>query len=77
MDKTEWLRMALEIYQLDNFEVDFISITIYEHTGVVVYKIIQDARPNYTGEPEAMFVTDVWSADGEQWKAISRQPMPV
>ncbi len=77
MNKAEWLQMALEIYRLDKFEVDFISITVHEHACVVLYRTRQYARPNYTGEPEEFFVTDVWGNEGDRWKAITRQPMPV
>lgn len=77
MDKVEWLRMALELYQLLDFQIDFITVTVHDHTAVVVYRIVMNARPNYTGEPEQYFMTDVWSSHNGQWQAISRQPMPL
>ena len=77
LSKQEWLRMVLDVYVLDEYQLIFLNIVIHQYTAIITYQVLLSSRPNYTGEPEKHLVTDVWSYHQDRWQAVSRLPIPL
>jgi biotin synthase-related radical SAM superfamily protein len=75
--KKEWLRMAMELYVLESYELQYIKVAIQAQAAIVIYKQIMKTRPDHTGESTLHIVTDVWALVGGRWQAISRQPVQI
>jgi hypothetical protein len=75
--KKEWLRMCMELYELESYDMQFIRHTIREHLAIVLYKLTMRTRPDHTGEHTMHIVTDVWALIDQRWQAISRQPVQI
>ncbi|HMH21146.1 MAG TPA: nuclear transport factor 2 family protein [Puia sp.] len=75
--KKEWLRLTMELYEVESYELEFICLNIQEHLAIIVYKQVMKAIPDHTGDATLHLVTDVWTKDGERWRAISRQTVQI
>ncbi|MDR3714743.1 MAG: nuclear transport factor 2 family protein [Puia sp.] len=75
--KMEWLRMAVELYSLEDYEIDFLATRIHEYAAVVVYRLCLFVKPNHSDASEKYVVTDNWALNshpgGPRWQTVSRQ----
>ena len=75
--KKEWLRMCMELYELESYQLQFIRCHIQENLAIVLYKLTMRTMPDHTGEHGLHIVTDVWALTDQRWQAISRQPVQI
>ncbi|MFT3822389.1 MAG: nuclear transport factor 2 family protein [Chitinophagaceae bacterium] len=72
IDKQGWLKLAMEGYPLDDYEVSFVNITIHPHTAIVVTRATLYAMAGYIGMPDEFVLTDIWCLLNETWKPVAR-----
>src|SRR6266700_659463 len=75
LNRNDFLHVIMECFHLVAHDIDFLNISTHENTAIVVYRLSVRVKPNYTGEPEKYFVTDVWSLAGDQWKLVLHEPI--
>jgi hypothetical protein len=75
--KKEWLRMCMELYELESYDMLFIRHSIQERLAIVLYKLTMRTKPDHTGEHGMHLVTDVWALIDHRWQAVSRQPVQI
>ncbi len=72
INKEEWLKLAMEGYPLDDYEMIFVNITIHPQTAIVVTHATLYAMAGYIGMPDQFILTDIWCLLNETWKPVAR-----
>ena len=77
LDKTSWMEMLLQRFQLKSYKLDIKMARVRDCVATVLTHMSILSSINYSGVPHEYLVTDTWKCTNGIWRLFSRQVSPL